>query len=126
MTSRLAPLELVGRQPELAEFAARLETVRQSSGATILVGGEAGIGKTRLVGEACTRAKGLGCLTAIGACLPAEGRPLPHASVVGLLRDLERQLEGRPEVDALRPAMEAVGMSSARTDVHPVGCVRTE
>lgn len=121
MTSRLASPELVGRQPELTEFAARLETVRQSSGSTILVGGDAGIGKTRLIGEACTRAKGLGYLTAIGACMPAEGRALPHASVVGLLRDLERQLEGRPEVETLRPAMEAVGMSSARTDVSPAG-----
>jgi hypothetical protein len=47
MTSRLAPPDLVGRQAELTEFAGRLETVRQSSGSTILVGGEAGIGKTR-------------------------------------------------------------------------------
>lgn len=116
MTSRLASPDLVGRLRELTEFDTRLESVGQSSGATILVGGEAGIGKTRLIVEASRRARELGYLTGVGACMSAEGRALPHAAVVGLLRDLERQLEGQVEAQALDPAMEAVGMSGARAE----------
>jgi predicted ATPase len=117
MTSRLASPDLVGRQRELTEFETRLESVGQSSGATILVGGEAGIGKTRLIVEASRRARASGYLTAVGACMSADGRALPHAAVVGLLRDLERQLEDQLEALGLAPAMEAVGMSRARAEV---------
>ena len=113
MTTRVSCSELVGRDAELARFGAALESVGQPSGASlVLVGGEAGIGKTRLIAEVCARASGSDYLTAVGACLPVEGRVLAYASPVGLLGDLERQLEGQPEAEALRPAMEALGLSS--------------
>ncbi len=118
MTTRVSCSELVGRDAELARLGAVLESVGHSSNTSVvLVGGEAGIGKTRLIVEASRRARESGYLTAVGACMSAEGRALPHAAVVGLLRDLERQLEGQLEAQALDPAMEAVGMSRARAEV---------
>ena len=122
VTSRVSCSELVGRAAELASLGAVLESVGQSSGTSVvLIGGEAGIGKTRIITEVCTRAKGLDYLTAVGACLPVEGRVLAYASPVGLLRDLERQLEGRSEAEALHPAMQALGLSSVPPTVARSG-----
>ena len=96
VTTRVSCSELVGRDAELTGLRAVLDSVGQSSGTSVvLVGGEAGIGKTRLIAEVCARARGSDYLTAIGASLPVEGRPLAYASPVGLLRDLERKLQGR-------------------------------
>ena len=52
--------------------------------ATVLVGGEAGIGKTRLVDEFCQR-PGREALVAAGACVPVAGGGLPYGPVVGIL-----------------------------------------
>ena len=122
VTSRVSCSELVGRDAELARLGAVLESVGQSSGTSVvLIGGEAGIGKTRLIAEVCARARGSDYLTAIGASLPVEGRALAYASPVGLLRDLERQLEGRSEEEALHPAMQALGLSSVPPTVARSG-----
>jgi DNA-binding CsgD family transcriptional regulator/tetratricopeptide (TPR) repeat protein len=122
VTSRVSCSELVGRAAELARLDAVLESIGESSGTSVvLIGGEAGIGKTRLITELCARARGSDYLTAVGACLPVEGRVLAYASPVGLLRDLERQLEGRAEAEALDPAMQALGLSSVSPTVAPSG-----
>jgi len=122
VTSRVSCSELVGRTAELARLDAALESMGKASGTSVvLIGGEAGIGKTRLIAELCARARGLDYLTAVGACLPVEGRALAYASPVGLLRDLERQLEGRPEAEALHPAMQALGLSSVSPTVARSG-----
>jgi DNA-binding CsgD family transcriptional regulator/tetratricopeptide (TPR) repeat protein len=116
VTRRLSYSELVGRRSELTEVTALFESGR-STGATVLVGGEAGIGKTRLIGEICARARHSGHVTAVGACVPVESRVLAYASLVGLLRDLERQFGGRPEAADLRVAMQAIRMSPARPSI---------
>ncbi len=122
VTTRVSCSELVGRDAELTGLRAVLDSVGQSSGTSVvLVGGEAGIGKTRLIAEVCARARGSDYLTAIGASLPVEGRPLAYASPVGLLRDLERKLQGRSGEEALRPAMEALGLSSTPSTVSRSG-----
>jgi S-adenosylmethionine decarboxylase len=42
------------------------------SGAIVLAGGEAGVGKSRLIEEFCTRARDAGAVVAVGLCTPAE------------------------------------------------------
>jgi DNA-binding CsgD family transcriptional regulator len=82
---------LVGRVAELDQLAAVLEAVAGGRAMTVLVGGEAGVGKSRLVEEFCDTARLAGAIVATGVCTPAGGR-LPYAPVMGILRDLSRQV----------------------------------
>ena len=43
--------ELIGRGPELAEIGRLLEQVRAGCGRVLLISGEAGVGKSRLIRE---------------------------------------------------------------------------
>lgn len=58
----------VGRGPELAALVAALESAIAGEPAVVLVGGEAGVGKTRLVEEAAALAHRVG----LGAPTPAR------------------------------------------------------
>ncbi len=67
--------ELVGREPQLARLAARLDLLSQGERATILVGGEAGIGKSSLLRVAVAGAARQGARVAWGSCLDVDGAP---------------------------------------------------
>ena len=81
----VSPL-FVGRETELATLTAALESAVAGEPTVVLLGGEAGVGKTRLVAEAAERAAGR-CARARGqlhrarrrgpAVRPARGRA-PH------------------------------------------------
>lgn len=79
----------VGRRTELHQFAAALTACRDlGAGSTILVRGEAGIGKTRLIQEFCDRARqdGFACHTALVLDFGAGVEKDPvHAFVRALL-----------------------------------------
>lgn len=91
MTVTGACPELIGRAPEL-EFLARVfETTAGGRALTVLVCGDAGIGKSRLVEEFCDRARLQGARVATGVCVPS-GSGLPYAPVMGVLRGLDGQL----------------------------------
>ena len=51
---------LVGRVAEMAALEGAFETVRQGGPAALLIGGEAGVGKTRLISEFAARARTAG------------------------------------------------------------------
>lgn len=100
--SALRGSAFVGRVAELAIVDALLASVRAGRPSTLLVAGEAGIGKSRLVGELRQRATAAGALVATGRT-PVEGVGLPYGTVFGLLRDLRRQL-GPEDQERLEPA----------------------
>jgi DNA-binding CsgD family transcriptional regulator len=85
---------LVGRIDELDVLDRLFDEVAGGRALGALVGGDAGIGKSRLVEEFCDRIRLREGVVATGLCVPAHSG-LPYAPVVGILRDLERQL-GRP------------------------------
>lgn len=58
---------MVGREEELARLAARLDGLQRGSGGLVLVEGEAGIGKSRLVTEMVSLAQGRGITAAVAA-----------------------------------------------------------
>ena len=61
---------LVGRAHELAELDAALERVRGGRPSAVLIGGEAGVGKSRLAGEFGSRARAAGAARVLcGYCL---------------------------------------------------------
>jgi DNA-binding CsgD family transcriptional regulator/tetratricopeptide (TPR) repeat protein len=81
---------LVGRDEQLAELVEALTTVRRGAPATLLIGGEAGVGKSRLVSEFAGQAAGDRVLT--GACLELGASGLPFAPFTSVLRQLAREL----------------------------------
>ena len=77
----------------MATLEAALETVRQGEPAAVLIGGEAGMGKTRLIGEFTAAARGAGVRVLTGACLELGADGLPFSPFTAMLRDLVREAD---------------------------------
>lgn len=82
---RLARGQLVGRGRELAETIALWNRAVSGEGQMLLVSGEPGIGKTRLVRELAGWAQTAGGRVLVGGC-HAEGGP-PYAPLAALIRE---------------------------------------
>ena len=67
----LSPVQ-VGRDSELSTLEDALLSALRGDGGVVIVGGEAGMGKTRLVHSLATRARRLGCVVLSGGCSEAE------------------------------------------------------
>ena len=83
----------VGRTEQLARLEAALEAAADGEPRVVLVGGEAGVGKTRLVTEFSTRARRRGAQTLAGGCYELSGGGLPYGPIVGMLRGIARRLD---------------------------------
>jgi DNA-binding CsgD family transcriptional regulator/tetratricopeptide (TPR) repeat protein len=94
MGGRVASPTLVGRVEELGVLEAAQGRAANGEPAAVLVGGEAGIGKTRLVAELADRCRATGARVLVGGCLPAGGDGLPYAPIVEALRPLPTELGG--------------------------------
>jgi predicted ATPase len=103
---RVSSPRFIGRREELAALEAALARAQEGFGSVVLVAGEAGMGKSRLISELAGRAGGNGMTVAVGECVPLGEGELPYAPVVGALRSLVRQ-GAASEFDAfLGPASE--------------------
>src|SRR3990172_3902451 len=82
-SSRPAALPLVGREPEMRRIAAAFDRAAKGRGGAIFLAGEAGIGKTRLAGEALRLAAARGFQVFEGRAYPLHARPAypppPHS-----------------------------------------------
>jgi eukaryotic-like serine/threonine-protein kinase len=65
----------VGREPELAELLAGLDTAFAGAGRLFLLVGEPGIGKSRLAEEVMAHARARGARVLVGRCWEAGGAP---------------------------------------------------
>src|SRR3954464_4011866 len=83
---------LIGRAGELAELDASIRAATSGRGGLVLVAGEAGVGKTRLIDEALNRS-GISVLRGFAA----ERTTAPYGPLVAALRD---GLRSRPEARA--------------------------
>ena len=83
---------LVGRADYLAELDAALDRARAGGPSALLIGGEAGIGKTRLITEFATAAAGAGTRVLTGGCLDLGADGLPFAPFAAMLRELVRDM----------------------------------
>ncbi len=107
---RVSSPDFVGRVEELDVLGAALDSAIGGRAATVLVGGEAGIGKSRLVEEFCQRARHHGALVTTGVCVPIDGGGLPYGPVVGILHDVTRQLGETETEAALGPLAAGLGL----------------
>jgi DNA-binding SARP family transcriptional activator len=78
--------QFVGREHELAALIAAYRDLASERGSTLLVTGEPGIGKSRLLEEFLARARALGKLLVLHGRERAGGAAIPYASVAEALR----------------------------------------
>ncbi|MBV9380714.1 MAG: AAA family ATPase [Streptosporangiaceae bacterium] len=94
---------MVGRSGQLSALDAALGRTRRGEPSAVLVGGEAGVGKTRLVTEFAGRSRRTGARVLTGGCLELGTDGLPFAPFTAVLRELFRDL-GADGVARLLPA----------------------
>src|SRR5688572_9370470 len=85
----------VGRAAELAALEAALAATAEGRPQVVLVGGEAGVGKTRLIAEVAARASEQGTVVAIGGCVELTAGTAPYLAFTEALRDLGRTVGPR-------------------------------
>jgi DNA-binding NarL/FixJ family response regulator len=91
MPGRLSSPVLIGRVPEMTTLEDALGRAEEGSPVVVLVGGEAGIGKSRLVAELADEARGRGDLVLEGSCASiGSDEGLPFAPIAEALRGLLR------------------------------------
>ena len=94
---------LVGRTRELNELSDVLAAVRAGSGASLLIRGDPGIGKSALLDQMVTAASGFQVVRAVGV----EGEiDLPYGALHQLCRSMTKAIDllPQPQADALRVA----------------------
>jgi DNA-binding CsgD family transcriptional regulator/tetratricopeptide (TPR) repeat protein len=90
----------VGRAVELAELTAAYDAAAEAA-SVVLVGGEAGIGKSRLIAEFTARLDSKDARVVEGGCLELGSDGLPYAPFVAVTRRLVRDLGPEQIVSAL-------------------------
>ena len=115
-------VRLVGRRRELADLQNAWLTSERAGAQLVIVSGEAGIGKTRLVEELRSWCAHRGASTAEARAYAAEGA-LAYSPIVAWLRtDAFRARLARPEArrrDLSRLLPELLGQPSERTRIEP-------
>ena len=89
MASRVSSPVLVGRADELAELVVAMTQARGGAPGLVLVGGEAGVGKSRLVAELSAYASADGDQILAGQCVGFEEATIPLLPVIDALRGLD-------------------------------------
>ena len=97
----------VGRRTERAELRRLLDGAVAGQGALVLLGGEPGVGKTRLAEEVLAEARQRGCLALTGRCYEMEGTP-PFIPWVEMVEHSARIVPNAAFRDALGDAAPEV------------------
>jgi DNA-binding CsgD family transcriptional regulator len=92
MSGRASSPVLVGRAEQMAALEGAFRSVRQGGSAAVLLGGEAGVGKSRLVSEFSAIAKMSGARVLAGGCMQLGADGLPFAPFTAVLRDLVHEM----------------------------------
>jgi DNA-binding CsgD family transcriptional regulator len=101
---RISSPVFVGRRSELAALDTVLARAGNGDGSAVLVEGEAGIGKSRLMARLESRGRAAGLAVLVGECLPLAEGELAFAPMVAALRSVMLD----PQVLAgLEPALRA-------------------
>jgi DNA-binding CsgD family transcriptional regulator/tetratricopeptide (TPR) repeat protein len=109
MLRRASSPEFVGRTAELRDLEGALARAREGTSSAALIGGESGVGKTRLVDELVARADGVRFL--VGECVHLGEGELPYAPIVAALRQLRHAL-GEDELEQV--------LGGARAELAPL------
>ena len=126
VSRRVSSERFVGRSLQLDLLSGVLERATQGRPSFAFVGGESGVGKTRLLREFESRAVASGARVLLGQCLELGGAQIPYAPLVGALRPLARSLDAEeseqlPEGtrNALSELLPELGGAETRADDEP-------
>src|SRR5215208_1966138 len=113
---------LVGRASELEHLDAALRRTQSGVGATVLVAGDAGIGKTRLLGELMERARAAGAQVLSGRGIDLIGPELPFVPLIEALRPVGElgELLAVADQSRLRLFEELLGLLTRLSRSAPV------
>ncbi len=120
-------LPLVGRAAQLAELVDRLQIRDLRGSGAVLLGGDAGVGKTRLLRAVRSRARAEGRHTVVGHCVDFGDSALaylPFTEILGRLQAEEPQLLSRvalqhPAIGRLLPRRRVRAMSGNPSETDP-------
>ncbi len=87
-----ADYAMIGRDTEVERVDAALSQASRGLGSVVLVSGEAGVGKTRLMREAVSRARSSNVLALLGHCSELEGAP-PYEPFVEHIEQTARTVD---------------------------------
>ena len=122
----------VGRGFELAELDAALTETAAGRPSLVVIAGDSGVGKTRLLSELAVRAGAAGARVLGGDCLELGEGELPYAPLVGALRSLVRAEDPvleqlppslRPELATLLPELGSAALATQPGDPAAQGRV---
>jgi DNA-binding CsgD family transcriptional regulator len=117
MARRLSSPVMIGRDAELHQLHAAAERGAAGETQVVVVGGEAGVGKSRLIEEFARHADHPGPWVVVGGCPPVD-TPLPYGPIVAAVDSLIRGMDDRQLAEAMRD----IGPDLAR--IHPSLSVR--
>src|SRR6266702_1712449 len=110
MSGRASSPVLVGRAEQMAALEAAFVSVRQGGPSAVLLGGEAGVGKSRLVSDFSRTAASAGARVLTGGCLELGTDGLPFAPFTAVLRDLVHEM-GADAVASMLPGRTTRGLA---------------
>ncbi|WP_219508362.1 helix-turn-helix transcriptional regulator [Nonomuraea ceibae] len=114
---------LVGRSIELARLVRVLDAAAEGTAGVALIGGDAGIGKSRLVGEVVSEARERGFNVLVGQCAEL-GDALPYLPLADALRSADPEVReaaaAHPMLSQLLPGTEGT-QSAALTQQRLFG-----
>jgi DNA-binding CsgD family transcriptional regulator/tetratricopeptide (TPR) repeat protein len=118
---RISSSFFVGRVTERAQLEAGLDAAERGEPGLVLLGGEAGIGKTRLVAELGAMAGTRGALVVRGHCLEAKAASVPFAPFVEILRGLLLGERAAVHVGTAEPGGSALARLVPDIEPQPAG-----
>src|SRR5918996_565466 len=117
MATRFSSPTFVGRAAQLGLLEDARRRAAAGPSAVVVVGGEAGVGKTRLIDEFAHRCRAEGVRVLVGACVELGEQGVPFAPVVSAVRGMLRTMEpeearrsighGRTDLSRLLPELGA-------------------
>ncbi len=123
VSRRVSSSTFVGRGAELALLGNALDRAADGRPAFVFVGGESGVGKTRLLREFESSAQDRGARVLLGQCLELGGAQIAYAPLVSALRPLARGLAAEEAEtlplsarNALAELLPELGGTDSRTD----------
>ena len=122
---RPSEIQFVGRQVELETARDVLRRARDGEAGVLIVGGEAGVGRSRFVDAIAGEASRDGFRVGAGSCVRMDAGAMPYAAIIAALRDLIRDDDpgtvaaslggSRREVARLLPEVARLGTAASRT-----------